>query len=198
MRASELLGLRWRDLLWDRSEIKIRQTYVHNQIQPGAKTKLSQSSITMHPILAQLLKEWRSESAYAQESDFVFASAKICGRKPRCGSMVVESYLRPAAERAGVIETRAGKTYINDDPVNRFGFHTFRHSLRSWLMANGENPQIVRAMLRWTNLNMLAHYAHRFKADKLEAQRAVLEKLIRSRNFLASGAESGARTTKSS
>jgi hypothetical protein len=26
-------------------------------------------------------------------------------------------------------------------------------------MANGENPQIVRAMLRWTNLNMLAHYA---------------------------------------
>ena len=24
-------------------------------------------------------------------------------------------------------------------------------------MANGENPQVVRAMLRWTNLNMLAH-----------------------------------------
>jgi hypothetical protein len=41
-------------------------------------------------------------------------------------------------------------------------------------MANGENPQIVRAMLRWTNLNMLAHYTHGFKADKLEAQGAVL------------------------
>ena len=38
--------------------------------------------------------------------------------------------------------------------VKRFGFHTFRHSLTSWLMANGENPQIVRAMLRWTNLTM--------------------------------------------
>ncbi len=96
MRASELLGLRWRDILWDRSEIRIRQTYVHNEIQQGAKTKLSKSSVTMHAILAQLLKDWRSESAYAQDSDFVFASAKLCGRKPRCGSMVVESYLRPA------------------------------------------------------------------------------------------------------
>jgi hypothetical protein len=51
-----------------------------------------------------------------------------------------------------------------------------------WLMANSENPQIVRAMLRWTNLNMLAHYTHGFKADKLEAQGAVLKKLVRPGN----------------
>ena len=51
--------------------------------------------------------------------------------------------------------------------------------------ANGENPQIVRAMLRWTNLNMLAHYAHGFKSDKLEAQGAVLDKLVKT------GAKSG-------
>jgi hypothetical protein len=48
------------------------------------------------------------------------------------------------------------------------------------LMANGENPQIVRAMLRRTNLNMLAHYAHGFKSDKLEAQGADLDKLVKS------------------
>ena len=47
-------------------------------------------------------------------------------------------------------------------------------------MANGENPQIVRAMLRWTYLNMLAHYAHGFKSDKLEAQGAVLDRLVKS------------------
>jgi hypothetical protein len=34
-------------------------------------------------------------------------------------------------------------------------------------------------MLRWTNLNMLAHYTHSFKADKLEAQGAVLKRLVR-------------------
>lgn len=96
--------------------------------------------------------------------------------------MVVEDYLRPAAIRAGVLEVQDGKVCIDGELVKRFGFHTFRHSLTSWLMANGENPQIVRAMLRWTNLNMLAHYTHGFKADKLEAQGTVLKKLVRSGN----------------
>jgi integrase len=81
-----------------------------------------------------------------------------------------------------VLELRDGKVCIEGEFVKRFGFHTFRHSLTSWLMANGENPQIVRAMLRWTNLNMLAHYTHGFKADKLEAQGVVLKMLVRSGN----------------
>jgi integrase len=90
--------------------------------------------------------------------------------------VVVEDHLRPAAVRAGVLEMKDGETFIDGELVKRFGFHTFRHSLTSWLMANGENPRIVRAMLGWTNLNMLAHYTHAFKADKLEGQGAVLKK----------------------
>ena len=43
----------------------------------------------------------------------------------------------------------------------------------------GENPQIVRAVLRWTNLNMLAHYTHGFRSDKLEALGAVLDSHLR-------------------
>ena len=180
IRASEMLGLRWSDILWDRSKIGIKQTYVHGNIQPGAKTKLSKSTVTMHPILAQLLKEWRAETAYAEDDDYVFASSKLHGRKPRNGSMVVEDYLQPAAIRADVLKIEDGIRYIDGEVVERFGFHTFRHSLTSWLMANDENPQIVRAMLRWTNLNMLAHYTHGFQTDKLEAQGAVLKKIVRS------------------
>lgn len=33
-------------------------------------------------------------------------------------------------------------------------------------------------MLRWTSLNMLAHYTHSFNKEKLEAQGAVLEKIV--------------------
>jgi integrase len=95
--------------------------------------------------------------------------------------------LRPAAIHAEVLELTDGKVCIDGELVKRFGFHTFRHSLTSWLMANGENSQIVRAMRRWTNLNMLAHYTHGFKADKLEAQGAVLKKLARPANPSAVG-----------
>ena len=182
IRSSEMLGLRWCDILWNRSEMKIRQTFVHGKIQPGAKTKLSKSTVTLHQILAQLLKDWRAETAYAGDNYYVFASRKTSGKTPRYGSVVVEDHLRPAAVLAGVLDVRDGKVYIDGELVKRFGFNTFRHSLTSWLMANGENPQIVRAMLRWTNLNMLAHYTHGFKADKLEAQGAVLKKLVRPSN----------------
>ena len=65
--------------------------------------------------------------------------------------------------------------------VKRFGFHTFRHSPTSWLMAKDENPQIVRAMLRWTNLNMLGHYTHGFKADKLRLRALCWKSLFGSR-----------------
>jgi len=45
-------------------------------------------------------------------------------------------------------------------------------------MANGENPQVVRAALRWTSLNMLWHYTHGFSEERLEAPGAVLEKIV--------------------
>jgi integrase len=80
IRSSEMLGLCWRDILCDRSEMKIRQTFVHAKIQLGAKTKLSKSTVTLHPILAQRLKDWRAETPYAGENDYVFASPRTSGK----------------------------------------------------------------------------------------------------------------------
>ena len=51
----------------------------------------------MRPVLGRLLKEWPTESAYASDDDFVFASRTLMGRKPRRGSMVVTDHLKPAA-----------------------------------------------------------------------------------------------------
>ena len=45
---------------------------------------------------------------------------------------------------------------------------------------HGEKIHGRNRPLRWTNLNMLAHYARGFKSDKLEAQGAVLDKLVKS------------------
>jgi len=36
-------------------------------------------------------------------------ASKLCGRKPRIGSLVVEGYLPPAAIRAAVLEVKDGK-----------------------------------------------------------------------------------------
>jgi integrase len=180
LRISEALGLRWCDLLYEKNEIRIRQTYVYGIMQHGAKTKASKSSVPMHPLLAGSLKAWQDETTYSRPDDYVFASYKLGGKKPRLGSMVVEDHLRPAAVKAGVIgKTDDGRTLdSNGSEIGRFGFHSFRHSLTSFLIRNGENPKLVQTLLRWSKMDMTMYYAHSMQDEKLEAQGKVLE-LIR-------------------
>jgi hypothetical protein len=67
-------------------------------------------------------RSWRSQSLYHQDSDFVFASDKLNGKKPRNKQLVNRDYLKPAAVSAGIIK-----------PGERFGFRLLRHSLSAWV-----------------------------------------------------------------
>jgi integrase len=96
--------------------------------------------------------------------------------------MVVADYLKPAAVRAGVIEVRDGKTYHDGELVKRFGVHTFRHSLTSWLMANDENPQIVRAMLRWKTSTCSATTRTASRQTSFRLRALCWERLVRESN----------------
>jgi len=185
LRMSEALGLRWIDLLWDKGQIKIRRTFVHNEMQDGAKTRLSQSSVEMHSLLVAVLRSWQQQTLYGKPEDYVFASYKLGGKKPRVGSMIVEDYLRPAAVKAGVIKVdEDGRTYdLDGDEIRRFGFHTFRHSLASFLMAEGENPAVIQATLRHTRLDMTMYYSHARKRQKRAAQGMVLEAILAGRGL---------------
>ena len=180
MRQSEALGLRWDCVLWEKGEIRIRQAYVHGYMQNGAKTRSSKSSVRMHPLLAEVMKAWYKATPYGKPEDYVFASCKLSGRKPRTGSMIVEDYLRPAAIKAKVIALDdKGQTFdVDGNRIRRFGFHVFRHSLCSFLMAEGENPAVIQATLRRTRLDMTMYYAHSRKKQRLEAQGRVLEAVL--------------------
>jgi hypothetical protein len=60
--------------------MKIKQTFVHGKIQQGAKTRLSKSTVALHPILAELLKDWRAQTAHAGDNDYVFAVPEDFGQ----------------------------------------------------------------------------------------------------------------------
>ena len=89
----------------------------------------------------------------------MFASAKLKGAKPRCGSIASQTYLYPAAVKAGVfdsVETRNGAgvlqvRYIDFSGGTRSsggGWHNLRHSLASWLVSNDVDVKTVSSMLR--------------------------------------------------
>jgi integrase len=148
-----------------------------NLVQDGAKTRASKSSVMMHSLLAEVMKAWQRATVYGKPGHYVFASRKLSGKKSRTGSMIVEDYLRPAAIRAKVIklDDHGGTFDLDGNAIKRFGFHVFRHSLCSFLIADGENPAVIQATLRHTRLDMTMYYAHSRKKQKLEAQGGILE-----------------------
>lgn len=180
LRISEALGLRWKDVLWERGLIAIRQAFVHLNIQQGAKTKLSRSRVEAPKLLLDVLAAWRKESMYAKDDDYIFASEKLSGSQPRSGSQLVEDYIRPAAIRTGVIKVEKGITYDrNGEIVRRFGFHVLgRHSIATFLMDNQENPAVVQAVMRHSKMDMTLYYSHSQRAAKRAAQERVLQHLV--------------------
>ena len=180
LRISEALGLKWRDILWDRGLIAIRQTFVHFNLQEGAKTKLSRSRVEAPQLLLDVLAAWRRETMYAGDNDFVFPSEKMHGKQPRSASQLVEDYIRPAAIAVGVIRVEDGVTYDRDgEVVKRFGFHNLgRHSLATFLMDEQENPAVVQAIMRHAKMDMTLYYSHSRRKAKRAAQEKVLQRLI--------------------
>ena len=104
------------------------------------------------------------------------------GVKPRCGSIASQTYLYPAAARAGVLQAveerdKDGKLLrtryfdCSDNPIKRWGWHNLRHSLASWLVSNDVDVKTVSSMLRHSNVKTtLAIYSHAVDSKKLAAQ----------------------------
>lgn len=116
------------------------------------------------------LQMWRGETMYAGDGDLIFRSLRrnLRGKKPPAANMLVENHLRPAAARAGV-----------QAPPRAFGFHTFRRTLASVLVANNVDPKVVQEALRHQNIRTtLELYAKGITSNKLAAQGMFLERLF--------------------
>jgi site-specific recombinase XerD len=85
--------------------------------------------------MAEALKTWRAETTYGKDTDWVFASEREKGRIPRAASCAGRKYLRAAAIKAGVI----GK-----DEAVRFGWHSLRHSLATFLVGTSTDVKTVQ------------------------------------------------------
>jgi integrase len=101
LRSSEILALRWADILWLEGKIRVSKRWAYGK-DGETKTEAADGYVPMHPVLAQQLRGWHSQTPYAKQSDFVFPSIREQGKKPLYASSFVADYLRPAAIAAGV------------------------------------------------------------------------------------------------
>jgi integrase len=165
VRGNEAFGLKWGDVQWGQGQILLKRGWSKGKQTPG-KNKHSMVPIAMHPALAAYLKLWREQSLYSKDEDWIFASSKLKGRKPRVASCAAQDYLRPAAVAAGVLEEGWSKD---------FGWHNLRHSLATFLSGQID-PSVTMKALRHKRLaTTMEIYSHRVHSTQMAAQGLYLE-----------------------
>ncbi|MBY5888086.1 site-specific integrase [Rhizobium leguminosarum] len=136
MRSSELRGLRWQDVDFQRGEINIRQRVdQYREIGPP-KSEAGSRTIPVPPLVTNTLKELKLKQG--NKPGLVFPNPD---GDSRSHSNVVRKGLQPAMVRAGVtIDT--GKPDKNGNPILKAkytGLHALRHFYASWLINRKED-----------------------------------------------------------
>jgi integrase len=136
LRRSEIRGLKWCDVDFDRLWLRLERGVVRNLLTK-LKTEGSRKGVPIPQDLADELSAWREQSCYRADGDWVLASATVNGRSPVWLDIVLRTYIHPIAKAAGITKT--------------IGWHTFRRSLASLLASKGEHVKVVQELLRHSN-----------------------------------------------
>jgi integrase len=102
----------------------------------AAKTEYSNDCVPLEPRLEELLLRWRSFSTYSKDADWVFANPQT--GKPYHQESLKKRQLRTVADIIGLPE--------------RIGWHTFRHTYRSWLDETGAPMKVQQELMRHASI----------------------------------------------
>lgn len=159
LRVSEILGLQWGDIDWERLEIRIRRAVVLGSVGK-VKTEKSKSVMPLDPELAALLLYQRSSTPHARPEQWVFENA--ARQKPWNPSHIQSKWIRPAA-----------RCVTGEDGI---GWHNFRHTFSSMLRELGTDVKVQQELLRHadvrTTLNIYTQAAD-------EQKRQAVGKLVK-------------------
>jgi integrase len=136
LRCSELLALKWCDVLWDDLTLLVRRGIV-NGVVSDVKTKYSNAGIPLDPALAEVLLTWQHRTPYNSPSDWVFASPFKSGKWPWYPQGVQQLHITPAGFRCG---------------FGRIGWHTFRHTFRTLLDETGAPIKVRQELMRHADI----------------------------------------------
>jgi integrase len=165
LRRSELVALIWSDIDLVLMQVNVRRSCVRSRFG-DTKTEASRKPVPLHPTVARILSVWRTQTLYAADSDFLFPSIRLNGKKPVTPDMVLKKTIRPALERAG----------IKDKVI---GWHSFRHSLATNLRAAGVDLKTAQELLRHANSRItLEVYTRAISSTKREANDRVMQMML--------------------
>ena len=135
LRISEALGLKWGDVDWLESKLKVERSIV-GQIVDDVKTRESKAEPPIDESVLAVLKNWKQMSQFSDAEEWMFASPAQLGRLPWSYDQVWRMYQKAAAQ--------AG--------IGMLGTHTMRHTYRAWLDAAGTTVAVQQKLMRHADI----------------------------------------------
>ena len=173
LRASELRGLRWKDIDFKASRLHVRQRADRYNRLGAPKSDSSARTVPVDETTLDALRAWRLKSAHSKPESIVFCT--------RTGHVTSHDKLLDAM--SAVMKTAK---LVDSDGSARYGLHALRHFFASWCInpatSGGRelSAKEVQQLLGHATISMtLDLYGHLFadKGDRTELNDAVRQLL---------------------
>ena len=161
LRVSEIAALQWEDFDFDKSLLLVQRSFVNGRID-DVKTEYSQDYVPIHDSLLKVLLDWGKDCPPTDEG-WVFANPVTS--KPLYPSEIQKRYIKPLGIKFGL------------GPI---GWHTFRHTYRSWLDETGAPMKVQQELMRHASIQTTMNvYGQAMPSSKREANGKVVEMVLK-------------------
>ncbi|UCF82632.1 MAG: site-specific integrase, partial [Desulfobacteraceae bacterium] len=158
-RQGELLGLKWGDLDWEKSQIHIQRTFNKGRFF-NTKTKGSNRKIDLGPKVIIELKKWKL-ACPKSELNLIFPNGQ---GNPMNFSNMMNRHFFPALKAAELPKMR---------------FHDIRHTYARLMIDQGENIKYIQSQLGHSSPTVTWNvYAHLMKPVNQEAANRLEDKIF--------------------
>ena len=170
LRVSEITGLQWDDLDIEHGQLLVQRSVVNGRVGE-VKTEYSHDHVPIHESLLEVLLAW-GEHCTRTEEGWMFPNP--LSNKPYYSTEIQKRYLRPSGccvvpcPSCGVA---TGEWCVQDGPTANgrrvlihaarteaagkfaeIGWHTFRHTYRSWLDETGAPMKVQQELMRHASI----------------------------------------------
>jgi integrase len=179
LRVSEILGLQWGDFNFEERTVLVQRSVVGGRVD-DVKTEYSKDEVPLDPRLAEVLLQWRSASFFPRIEDWVFANPAT--GKPYHQESLQKRQIKKAARLAGLGE--------------EIGWHTFRHSYRSWLDETGAPMKVQQELMRHASIQTTMNVYGRAMTETKRRANSQVVGLVFGSNLQDSTANAGTATVQ--
>jgi len=159
LRVSEVMALKWSDFDFTSLTVRVQRGIVQGRVN-DVKTEYSNDDLPLDSTFAETMLDWKARCPVTSEG-WVFPNPET-GR-PYWQGGISKDHIQPAAVKAGL-----GKN---------IGWHTFRHTYRTWLDSTGASVSMQRELMRHASIQTTMNVYGR--ATMSEAKRQANSKVVR-------------------